>query len=313
MTNNMNPPVLMGSHHSLSMTSTPRPVHAPGLQVSRRAVCGAPVLGAVSVSWPRGRALAAQGLDAGADEVLVVRPPPAASPSSLTAGFAAGYGVPAGQYASYGEALAWRGWTCVIWSDAGRRGASGPGVDAAASARFAAAVVAEGGGGGRGGVALLAGHSRGAKLAALAAQRWDPAWGDVPGVCLLDPVDGSDFAPAVGVDSALEGPLEERGSPGPSRGSRGPLYANTLIVGTSAGGECAPAGLNWAAFGAAMPGSEVRRLEGAGHLQLVDDRAALGILDVCPVARPPVDDADVRGAARAALLDWAARQEAARR
>jgi len=243
----------------------------------------------------------------------VVRPRgAAASEATLTAGFASGYGVPAGQYASYGEALASRGWTCVIWSDAGRRGAPGPGVDAAASARFAAAVVAEGGGGGGGGrgVALLAGHSRGAKLAVLAAQRWDPAWGDVPGVCLLDPVDGSDFAPAVGEDSALVG--LERG-PGPSGGRRGPLYANTLIVGTSAGGECAPAGLNWAAFGAAMPGSEVRRLEGAGHLQLVDDRPALGILDVCPVARPPVDDADVRGAARAALLDWAARQEAARR
>ena len=289
--------------------------------VSRRTLgVSTPFAAAVTLPWTtRVRPCRGEAESAGApasDEVLVVRP--TGQSVHLTAGFAAGYGVPARQYTSYARALAALGWTAVVWSDASRRD---KGSDSAASARFLDAVLQNA----EGEVRMLAGHSRGAKLAVLARERVvarntttgsSNTTNNTMWMVLLDPVDGSDFAPSSGPDSALDSVTrkenrrsaerEEEEDGGRGGGEEGEI--RTLILGTSAGGECAPEGVNWAAFHAAMPGSSVQVLERAGHLQLVDDRFALGALDVCPVAaRPAVKDSVVRDAARAALVEWASR------
>ena len=110
------------------------------------------------------------------------------------------------------------------------------------------------------GVYLL-GHSRGAKVACLAAA----ADTRVAAVCLIDPVDNTVYAPlGPGFPSAADA-LRGVGRPLP-----------VAVVGASLGGDCVPTGSNYERFFDAAPGVawEVV-IANAGHFQFLDSQTLL--------------------------------------
>jgi pimeloyl-ACP methyl ester carboxylesterase len=104
---------------------------------------------------------------------------------------------------------------------------------------------------------LLAGHSRGAKVSALAAAQDDR----VRALFLIDPVDNTPYAPlGPGFPSAAAALAAPR--PG-----RAPLPV--AVVGSELGADCAPEGANYSRFydAAQAPALEAV-VRGAGHLQV---------------------------------------------
>mmetsp|Transcript_46105 Transcript_46105/g.130760 ORF Transcript_46105/g.130760 Transcript_46105/m.130760 type:complete len:485 (+) Transcript_46105:69-1523(+) len=145
---------------------------------------------------------------------------------------------------------------------------------------------------------LLVGHSRGAKIASLAAVADDR----VAGLCLLDPVDNTIWAPvSPGFPSACDA----------LRAAERPLPV--AIVGAGAGGDCAPAEANFRKFFDAVGRpSWLLVIPAAGHAQFLDPEG-MGSLQkaVCRGSSDgglngtAVDDAVVKAVAAAACLAWA--------
>ncbi len=141
---------------------------------------------------------------------------------------------------------------------------------------------------------LLVGHSRGGKLAALAAAEDER----IASLFLLEPVDVTVYAPLSPTCPSAAAALGAAAA----AGRRVPLAA----LGAGAGADCNQgAAANHEAFYAAAggPAWEVV-VPNAGHLQVLDNRGASALNLVCaaPAATP---DAAVGGAAKAALVAWA--------
>lgn len=132
---------------------------------------------------------------------------------------------------------------------------------------------------------FLVGHSRGAKLAALAAIR---STRPVSGLVLLDPVDATPF------DKETVLPMLSTLSP------------PTAVIGAAVGrGDCAPRGSNYAAFFDALAPETPKLLlvmGHAGHLQFLAHRA--DILDICASGRDKDDD--VHGVVAEVISAWTA-------
>lgn len=135
----------------------------------------------------------------------------------------------------------------------------------------------------------LLGHSRGAKIATLAAA------GDarVAALCLIDPVDNTVYAPL--------GP----GYPSATQALRNLPARRSLpvaIIGSSLGGDCVPANANYSKFYAASPGTawEVL-LNDTGHFQFLD-RQTIVQQAICAQGLAP--DASVRRVTQAVAVAW---------
>ncbi|KAI8462420.1 MAG: Alpha/Beta hydrolase protein [Monoraphidium minutum] len=143
---------------------------------------------------------------------------------------------------------------------------------------------------------MLVGHSRGAKISALAAAE-DPR---VKALALIDPVDSSSYGPSgPGYPSALPGLTAAGGG----HGGRGALPV--LVIGAGANADVVEAGANWAAFAEAAaaggaPAWEVVLLS-CGHLQFVDKR--MGLFSIFS-SRGETSDEDVRLITQSALAAW---------
>jgi len=129
--------------------------------------------------------------------------------------------------------------------------------------------------------ALLIGHSRGAKVSALAAVVDER----VKGLCLLDPVDNTIWAPlSPGFPSACDA-LVNLARSGASR----PLPV--AIVGAGAGADCAPEGSNYKQFFDAARGPAwLTVLPSAGHAQFIDT----GAMQRAVCSDAGIDDATVQ-------------------
>lgn len=142
---------------------------------------------------------------------------------------------------------------------------------------------------------LLVGHSRGAKLSSLAAAADER----VCGLCLLDPIDNTVWAPEApgfpSACSALRSLDEERPS--------GPLPV--AIVGAGFGGDCAPAEANYQQFFDAV-GRPCWLLvvPSAGHAQFLDP-AGLGLVQRAVCGDGGAEDKAVRLAAVTVCLAFA--------
>lgn len=137
----------------------------------------------------------------------------------------------------------------------------------------------------------LCGHSRGAKISALAAAA-DPR---VAAMTLLDPVDNTVYAPlAPGFPSAVAALQELR-----STGRSLPI----AIIGAGRGADCAPPGSNYPRFFAAAPSSSwLLTLRQAGHLAFLD---AASLLQRAVCTPSSVPDEAVRAASAAVMVAWA--------
>jgi hypothetical protein len=148
---------------------------------------------------------------------------------------------------------------------------------------------------------LVAGHSRGAKLAAAAAA--DD--GRIAALGLLDPVDRTFENP--GAPSAADALRRAFAAGAGPSGSAGRQPPDVLVVGAGRNGDCIPAASNYAAFAAAaasLPAAATAALvaPGAGHLQFLD---GLSTLQAAACARPRgIDEAGLRAASAAALCAW---------
>ncbi|KAI8470431.1 MAG: Alpha/Beta hydrolase protein [Monoraphidium minutum] len=130
---------------------------------------------------------------------------------------------------------------------------------------------------------MLAGHSRGAKLSALAAA----ADSRVAGLALIDPVDVTQYAPESPRYPSAASALA--GLP-PSR------FLPLAVVGGSLGGACAPLESNYDRFfDSVPPGAPAWLVEvrGAGHFAVLDDATVLQRI-VCARSEAPVRDGAVR-------------------
>jgi len=113
---------------------------------------------------------------------------------------------------------------------------------------------------------LLIGHSRGAKMSALAAAQ-DAR---VKGLALIDPVDSSSMGPSgPGYPSALPA----------LRAAAAARRLPVLVVGAGANGDVVEAAANWsnftrAAAGGGAPTWEVK-IESCGHLQFLDKQVGV--------------------------------------
>jgi len=143
---------------------------------------------------------------------------------------------------------------------------------------------------------LLAGHSRGAKLSSLLAVADE----SVAGLCLLDPIDNTIWAPlSPGFPSACDALRQLDTKDANLR----PLPV--AIIGAGLGGDCAPVNSNYDCFYEA-----IRRLAWliviptAGHAQFLDPDG-LGQVQRTVCGRGKVDDALVREIAAAVCLAWA--------
>jgi pimeloyl-ACP methyl ester carboxylesterase len=209
-----------------------------------------------------------------------------------------GFLVPSFQYESYAERLASWGFACVVWESPQQ--ALDPASDVVCVSllrdlldwcRTAAPLGALC----DTGTVLLAGHSRGAKISALAAAQ-DPR---VRALFLVDPVDSTPWAPlSPGFPSAAAALAAMAPAGGAGR------VPPVAVVGSALGGDCAPAGANYATFfdAAAGPAWEVVVRE-AGHLQFLDSRGGSAMDLACAAGRAP--DAEVAEVARAMMVAWA--------
>lgn len=136
---------------------------------------------------------------------------------------------------------------------------------------------------------FFVGHSRGCKVAVLAASRAKKMKMDVGGLVLLDPVDSTSKDPSTCLPE-----LEALAVP-----------TAILHAGLSTLDGCAPTGANYIGFADALKRSSTPRLIGAlpraGHTQFVDNRRALA-LDVCTPGKDK--DAGVREVALTMTSAW---------
>eukprot|EP00966_Prymnesium_polylepis_P008979 207296-Prymnesium_polylepis.1 len=132
---------------------------------------------------------------------------------------------------------------------------------------------------------VMVGHSRGAKLAVLAAAA---STRPVAAMVLLDPVDATVWER----DSAMT--------------QLARLSVPTAVVGAAAAGDCAPLSGNFNTFYRTLEAAGAPRLlallPSAGHMQFVDRRSAL--LDICPSGSD--DDPSVHEVAMAVISAWLA-------
>ncbi|KAG2436572.1 hypothetical protein HYH02_011509 [Chlamydomonas schloesseri] len=141
------------------------------------------------------------------------------------------------------------------------------------------------------GCVLLAGHSRGGKLSALAAAS-DPR---VRGVGLLDPVDVTGMTPM--------GPNYPSALPAMRVACGPPRRLPALVVGAALNGDVIPADGNFRRFASATPGPcWLLELRGAGHLQFLDMQ--VGLFAMLSKSGPTPDEL-VRRISKAALVAWA--------
>eukprot|EP00798_Chlamydomonas_sp_ICE-L_P007347 gene7347-468_t len=138
---------------------------------------------------------------------------------------------------------------------------------------------------------LLAGHSRGAKISALAACSGGLAGISIAGLMLLDPVDGSyDMVEGIRYPSSLPG-LQECKPP-------------ALVVGLAKNGVCIPKSANYKKFFEALTNGELldKRAAQAGHFSVLDQLTFLQG-SVCSLGK--ADRSKVRETSQAMLLLWA--------
>lgn len=206
--------------------------------------------------------------------------------------FTSGFATQASQYNELAEALALSGCAVLRYDVAGANEATDETLvavlrsvlDYASSSEDLGQFV-------KAGKFVLAGHSRGAKLSSLAAVADERA----AGLCLLDPIDNTVWAPlSPGFPSACDA----------LRGLRPSRPLPVAIVGAGAGGDCAPANANYRRFFEA-----VRRpawllaIPSAGHAQFLD-REGVSAVQRAVCGSGGADDAAVQAAAAAACLAW---------
>ena len=210
--------------------------------------------------------------------------------------FTAGFLVDAEQYASYARRLC--SWGYVVLQYNKRENVAGNALDDVVSAAMIRDLISwaqsdvllgqlvDTAGEDAGSGVYLVGHSRGGKISILEALE-DPR---VRAACLLDPVDNTVYAPlGAGFPSALAA-MRERGEGSP------PL----VVVGGERGGDCAPAGANYADFARAASGDSWGvEIAGAGHFQFLDN-ATFVQRAVCEEGHAP--DAEVRGVSQALMV-----------
>lgn len=244
----------------------------------------------------------------GADCNLVLRVtmPSGAGPRSAPfplVVFSNGFQVPASQYQSYAFRLARWGYTVLQWDTTSEGGLIPRSITHRVLAAMLRALPSQ-----LGAEAAMtdthrvvfAGHSRGGKLSALAAQN-NP---DAVGLVGLDPVD----APP---------PMTPAGPDYPSAtAGLGAFAGASVFVGSALGGQaapsafgmaCAPAANNFTVFyNAARAPSLEATLAQTGHMQFLDDQAhcpstALGTLcSICVAGTTP--DSAVREASQVLLV-----------
>jgi len=134
-----------------------------------------------------------------------------------------------------------------------------------------------------GGPVVLGGHSRGGQ-AAFRATAALASTGEVSGLVLVDPVDGSGRAPSVRTATAT------------SAGFSVPC----LVIGAGLGGRCAPEPVNHEAFADAMPLARHVVVTRLGHGDMLDDAPRARAARLCGGA----DDPDPGRAAVTRLLAW---------
>ncbi|CAE8734631.1 unnamed protein product [Polarella glacialis] len=142
---------------------------------------------------------------------------------------------------------------------------------------------------------LLVGHSRGGKLSSLVAGVDER----VAGVCLLDPVDNTIWAPlGPGFPSATDA-LRSLPFLRPQR------QVPVAIVGAGTGGDCAPAMSNYHQFFAAAPSPAwLVVIPAAGHAQFMD-RDGLGLIERAICGDGGAPDDTVQATAVTVCLAWA--------
>ncbi|GBF88765.1 hypothetical protein Rsub_01666 [Raphidocelis subcapitata] len=129
----------------------------------------------------------------------------------------------------------------------------------------------------RGGV-VMAGHSRGAKLATLAAE------GDarIAALCLIEPVDVTVYAP--------ESPRRPSATAALSRLAASRRFLPVAVVAGDNAGACAPAGSNYDSYFDAARVGWLVRVKGGGHFAVVDDDGSATLQRaVCARSEPPDD------------------------
>lgn len=214
-------------------------------------------------------------------------PSPRPAPCGIMA-LATGFTLPTAQYQSYADQARVLGLAPLLFSDGSSSTQPTSLADASSAllshiddeARRLALPAAT--------PLVLVGHSRGAKTAILTAAA---SRRPVAALVLIDPVDGTSFEPASVLDR-----LEAGGAKVP-----------TAVIGAGLGGDCAPAGSNYAAVFGALERAGTPRLlalvRNGGHLQFLDRRQEL-LSDVCTFKKGA--DVRTRGVAQTVLCAWCA-------
>lgn len=117
---------------------------------------------------------------------------------------------------------------------------------------------------------FLGGHSRGGMAAAMAAEMLRDS-GLPSGLVLVDPVDGAGPRPRTRRATA----------------DRLAVDAPALVIGAGIGGRCAPGPVNHDAFAAALPRAGHVVVEGLGHADVLEGRAAARGKRLCGGADSP--------------------------
>ena len=136
---------------------------------------------------------------------------------------------------------------------------------------------------------MLVGHSRGAKIATLAAIQDSR----VKCLCLVDPVDVTVYAPlSAGYPSATDALKMAREA------------IPVCIVGGGKGGDCAPLESNYDLYYKSSRGPTWKAvIEEAGHLQFIDSRASTAMGLVCQAGSSP--DVVVGDVTKFVMVSWA--------
>eukprot|EP00878_Enallax_costatus_P014797 GHUV01015486.1.p1 GENE.GHUV01015486.1~~GHUV01015486.1.p1 ORF type:complete len:357 (+),score=109.03 GHUV01015486.1:257-1327(+) len=138
----------------------------------------------------------------------------------------------------------------------------------------------------------LAGHSRGGKLAALTAA----ADTRVAALCLLDPVDVTQYAPLSDRFPSAAAALSVVAQTG--------RFLPVAVIGSGQSGDCAPRFNNYQSFYQASPSAAWQViLPTAGHFQYLDSTTALQRA-VCGGAPGEPDDSAVREVSQAVMVAW---------
>ncbi|KAF5829660.1 hypothetical protein DUNSADRAFT_15685 [Dunaliella salina] len=205
-----------------------------------------------------------------------------------------GFLLPSSAYTSYANHLASHGFAVIrydvseVMDDVGATSALGTVIDAALRENSIGSIVDPK-------FIVLFGHSRGAKLSCMLAEREDR----VRGMVLLDPVDNTAMTPAgEGFPSSLPSlkqATEMRSLP-------------VLVVGAAMNGDLIPAEGNYKKFNDACMGPfwEVDLL-GAGHLSFLDkrDEADMFTLMAAMMGQPPsTPEASVSAVSKVAATAW---------